>query len=547
MCVVVACAAPTAAAAPRPGSFDRSFAGDGKRVFDLPGEGLRPGAVAVQADGKIVVAGQLHEPGTPSGRALLIRFLEDGRLDTTFASGGVARATLPRPVTIGTVTIDPAGGFLLGGSANVENGYAGALVRLMPDGSVDEAFGDGGLVTVDPDTLRGDHLAAFTHLAVQGDGRIVAAGPEYSGWPHEVAFTFVARLLEDGRLDQSFGDGGVAFDSANFPGALVLGGDGQITVLGGDDQFFGGSELYALRFGSQPAHRGYPFARSLSVRAAELQHDGSIVVIAELTGGRLAWVRLGPDLQLLERRVLRSEGVAVAAFDARGAVLTAGKSAGNSASPFGIQRFRDPPNGPDRSFGRNGASFVGVGDPGGLIGAMVTDDKLLLAGATGTAADWDHRLTLIRLHANQDTSGPIVSVRGLPRRGCVGGVIRPLVRTRDVSSVRVHVTLDRRLIARTRRPRIRVPIDTAALAAGPHKLVVSARDAAGNLGRHGATFRVCGAASASARRSGRALRRRPCARHRSSGAPDAVRWSPMRSHASHKIARVRLSPGRKCG
>jgi hypothetical protein len=68
---------------------------------------------------------------------------------------------------------------------------------------------------------------------------------------------------------------------------------------------------------------------------------------------------------------------------------------------------------------------------------------------------------------------------------------QPLVRVRDESAVRVELRVDGRVLRRSKRKRIRFDLDTSRLAPGQHKLVVTARDAAGNLGRLGSPFTVC--------------------------------------------------------
>jgi hypothetical protein len=63
--------------------------------------------------------------------------------------------------------------------------------------------------------------------------------------------------------------------------------------------------------------------------------------------------------------------------------------------------------------------------------------------------------------------------------------VRPLVRVRDESGVRMEVRVGRRAVRRSRHKRIRLRLQTGRLSPGPHKLVITARDAAGNLGRFG--------------------------------------------------------------
>jgi hypothetical protein len=108
--MVLALSAPSAAAPPHAGSLDRSFGRNGRLVFNLPGERMRPRAMIVQPDGKIVVAGHLTDspnvhPGWFFGRALVVRFLPDGALDATFGDGGVARVRLRSTPSRSSLTV----------------------------------------------------------------------------------------------------------------------------------------------------------------------------------------------------------------------------------------------------------------------------------------------------------------------------------------------------------------------------------------------------------------------------------------------------------
>ena len=141
--------------------------------------------MAVQADGKIVAA------GVGSDDTAFARYNADGSLDARFGNGGtlamdlggwdaasaVAQQTDGRIVASSTVT----------GSADF------TLVRLKPNGSLDESFGSDGKVTTDF-ASRVDFAA---DLAVQGDGRIVAAGSSSLAGSSDFA---LARYQSDGVL-----------------------------------------------------------------------------------------------------------------------------------------------------------------------------------------------------------------------------------------------------------------------------------------------------------------------------------------------------------
>ncbi|HZC14459.1 MAG TPA: hypothetical protein VE270_10615, partial [Thermoleophilaceae bacterium] len=126
-----------------------------------------------------------------------------------------------------------------------------------------------------------------------------------------------------------------------------------------------------------------------------------------------------------------------------------------------------------------------------VIGTAVHRSRILIAGREEGPPRETQSLVLARLHGAYDRAGPIVSMRGIRSRGCIQGLLRLRIRVRDQSKVHVHVRLDRRVRMRSRRARFQTKLRTLHLAPGRHRLVVTARDAAGNLGRYGTWFRVC--------------------------------------------------------
>jgi len=517
LAVVLTLSPPSVAAAPHAGSLDRGFGRSGRVILNLPGERMRPRALAVQPDGKIVVAGYLSDsadtyPGVFFGRALVLRFLPDGALDTTFGDGGVARIRLQTPVAIATVAIQPDGALLLGGTARSDSGDGlGAVARVLPSGAVDESFGSGGLATVRAERISSypPDVLTLSHLAVQPDGRIVAAGTQQPYDVHSTADPLVARLLPSGAPDKSFDRDGTARAGGNHPSAVLAHPDGHMVVTGSAEDYFGAGALSALRIGmgaadfplgqnpAADAYATYWYSRPLTGLGAEVRGDGSILVTGGLAGSLhqrefVAWARIGPGLELLAKGRTDSAAAQAATFDSRGALLTAGHPANFGAPPLELQRFRGRRLYRDRSFGdRTGTAFLQIKDPAELIGLDMQGDKLVVAGYTSSELWGDQPLTLFRLNARQDGAGPIITIRGLPPRGCLSGPTPARIRARDESRVLTRVRIDRRPVARSHRHRTRVVVDPTELKPGQHVLTVTVTDAAGNLGRRGATFRVC--------------------------------------------------------
>jgi uncharacterized delta-60 repeat protein len=190
------------------GRPDRSFGPNQTgRVSTSVGTGFAQGAaVALQRNGKIVVAGSA-ETGPDTEGFALVRFRRNGTLDPTFSGGRVT-------TQVGTggfagahaVAIQADGKIVAAGEA-LDPSREFALVRYNRNGSPDMGFGVGGKLT----TPIGDGDSEANAVAVQPNGRIVAAGFGRIGSAPVFA---LARYKPDGSLDGAFGSGGIALRRA---------------------------------------------------------------------------------------------------------------------------------------------------------------------------------------------------------------------------------------------------------------------------------------------------------------------------------------------
>jgi uncharacterized delta-60 repeat protein len=245
------------------GSLDTSFGGDGTVSTGLGGS-----AVAIQSDGKIVM----------TGASQLARYRPDGSLDATFSNDGTVptNAVWARSVAIqADDTIVVAGAISVAGELPH---YDFALLRYTPDGSLDTSFGSGGMQTTSFSAgWLEDEIAAA--VALQRDGKIVAVGTSTPvDWVWEGSAIVLARYATNGSLDPSFGDGGkrVTMHGVDNSGAAVaIQGDGRIVVAGsGSDPGDGASRALLARYqagstsGTAPANSTPP---TISGTAAEGQ------------------------------------------------------------------------------------------------------------------------------------------------------------------------------------------------------------------------------------------------------------------------------------
>ncbi|MFI5054895.1 MAG: delta-60 repeat domain-containing protein [Actinomycetota bacterium] len=163
------------------GSPDPTFGGDGRVFTDVTPKADVPFGLAIQDDGRIVVAGGAAQDG-PDPRFGLVRYARDGSLDPSFRGDGtvITNVTPHADVAYG-VAIDPDGRIVAAGTAG-DGGPAPRFgtVRYLANGMLDPTFGGDGTATTN---LTSGFDSAWS-VALQPDGSVVCSGVADSGGPH---------------------------------------------------------------------------------------------------------------------------------------------------------------------------------------------------------------------------------------------------------------------------------------------------------------------------------------------------------------------------
>ena len=157
------------------GSLDTTFGSTGKVTTAIGSDTDSGRSVAVQSDGKIVVAGQTYIVGSDYAMAL-VRYLADGSLDTTLGGTGKVITSIAPGDQVQSVAVQNNGKIVVAGSSYIASTWDFALVRYLSDGGLDTTFGGTGEVT----TAIGNDAHAYG-VAVQSNGMIVAAGGSQFG------------------------------------------------------------------------------------------------------------------------------------------------------------------------------------------------------------------------------------------------------------------------------------------------------------------------------------------------------------------------------
>jgi uncharacterized delta-60 repeat protein len=180
------------------GAPDATFAGDGTATTDFAAHEDQAKALAVQPDGKIVVAGYsvgLDSGDVPATDFALARYKADGTLDSAFSGDGMRTTNFGGDDVAYDVALQPDGKILVAGSSSGDF----ALARYGPGGRLDHTFSGDGRLTV---RFGGWRATGARALVLRGNGRIVAAG----GGSDTLA---LVGFNPDGTLDSGFGRDGV--------------------------------------------------------------------------------------------------------------------------------------------------------------------------------------------------------------------------------------------------------------------------------------------------------------------------------------------------
>ncbi len=289
------------------GFLDTSFgAPNGYVTTSINSRQSAGNAIAVQMDGKIVVAGGASDKSGSNALAVL-RYNSDGTLDSTFGNGGMVLTTLVKGVNQGVtgyqaVAIQSDGKIVVAGSQLLSNtptnfvyDWEWVLARYNANGTLDTTFGGGrhpsGIAQYNL-TSGDDEIHA---LQIQPwDGKIVVTGIT-QGSGNDVG---VGRFNTDGTPDTTFGSGG--FVSWSSPGAspdfgneLALQGDHKILVAGSTGGDNGNPlQLLMLRYNADGSldttFNGTGVVTSAATAGAggvALQSDGSIIVAGSVGSG----------------------------------------------------------------------------------------------------------------------------------------------------------------------------------------------------------------------------------------------------------------------
>lgn len=413
-----------------PGKIDRSFGRDGRVLTDVFGKNDRATDLLVQRGGKLLVAGTAAWPTDtgPAHAPTLVRYRRDGRLDRSFSGDGRTRLKRYRPAGEPGVTkicgasnskrasaaLAPRQRILLASECRGEL----TVARFLSDGELDRSFGRRGSKTIN----LGPGLNHATDIALTKGARIVVAGfTRGAGGGDERLF--IVRYRRDGRLDRSFADQGrvlTDFGTGTYVDALGLAvqDDSRLVVSGtvGNNwivaRFLEDGELDpsfsddGIAY-TAPALIGY-------ATDVEIDRRGRIVACGTASGDGITVFGLArylPDGSLDGRfgtagtvrtpfGADRPSGAESLAIQRDGKIVLVGTSFGgpfeDAEQRFALARYRKSGR-LDRRFGKNGRVISGFRRPSietdfGQAAALQRDGRIIAAGSSYTEGNWDFGL-----------------------------------------------------------------------------------------------------------------------------------------------------------
>jgi uncharacterized delta-60 repeat protein len=224
------------------GTPDTTFDGDGKLITLISGEQLESISAAISPEGKLLVGGDIYN-FMQGARAIIFRYNNDGSLDTSFDGDG-ALSPLSVGSAVFSIVVQPDGKIVAGGGVS---GSTFSLLRLNPNGSVDTSYGNNGVATT---SIGQFGVTQLYSMALMPDGRI-AAGGYTANASAGASYSFaVARFNANGTLDTSLNGSGKAvtrITGNDILKEIAVQSDGKI-VAAGRTNVAGGQNLVMVRY-----------------------------------------------------------------------------------------------------------------------------------------------------------------------------------------------------------------------------------------------------------------------------------------------------------
>jgi uncharacterized delta-60 repeat protein len=404
------------------GSLDNTFGTNGIVTTSVGVSTAYANSIAIQSDGKIVAAGY-SDNGSDDDDFTIIRYNPNGSLDNTFGTNGIVTTPVGASGDFAySIAIQSDGKILAAGYFYNGSNYDFAIVRYNPNGSLDNTFGTNGIVTT---SIGADYDYSYS-VAIQSDGKILAAGYSYNGSDYDFA---IVRYNSNGSLDYTFGTYGIITTPvgalSDYARSIAIQSDGKIAAAG---YYYNGSDydFAIVRYNSDgsldntfgtngivttPVGPSDDAAHSIAIQsdgkiaAAGYYYNGSdydFVIVRYNSNGSLDNT-FGSN-GIVTTLVGASNDVASSlAIQSNGKIAASGYSYSGSDYDFAVVGYNT--NGSlDNSFGTNGIVTTQIGSSGNLAfaSAIQDDGKIVIAGMSENSSSYSV-FTLVRYFGDGST------------------------------------------------------------------------------------------------------------------------------------------------
>ncbi|MEM0517405.1 T9SS type A sorting domain-containing protein [Aequorivita flava] len=277
------------------GSVDTSFGNSGELIV-FP-ESIYSGEMVLLNDDSLLAAGRLFENGI--SKIGLKKYLPDGTLDSTFGNNGVVITEVGNESNSAQKIEITSNNKIVVLGISQENGVTSqVLLRYLSNGTLDTSFGSNGIVSI---TNEPDYSS--NHIALYNDGKI-AVHSSFLDWQFDIMNNLIFRYLPDGSFDTSFGNNGyINPNRNNFIISNIEVQENQRLLVFGEltDFFEGGGPFFMKRYYIDGyVDTGFNFVTNSTeyfVTDMLIQQDGKITCLANT-----AWYNGQEDI-IMERRV----------------------------------------------------------------------------------------------------------------------------------------------------------------------------------------------------------------------------------------------------
>lgn len=303
------------------GTIDNSFNGNGYVITSIGTTADNINSIAMQSDGSIF-AGGFTQSGTNMDFAVA-KYTTTGMLDNSFDADGIKITPIGSSTEyISKILLQPDGKIIAVGSSLQTNDYDFAIVRYNSDGTYDNTFNSNGFVLT---FILGNFNEYANSACLQSDGKILIAGMSNNSFSDFI----VVRYNNDGTVDSNFGGNGIAI--TDFGTAADYGQAADITLQSDNKIIVGGLRT----FGAQ-----------LDFALARYDQNGILDVSFDVDG--LVNTTFGNGDDQIRATIMQNDGK----------IIVAGSSHDGTQNKVALARYNNPSISTTTALAKNGLNNI---------------------------------------------------------------------------------------------------------------------------------------------------------------------------------------------